>query len=268
MTKRNSARDASPEAAAADATAMDATTTDVPSASAATPRLAARRTQAERREESERRMLRAAVELFAERGVSGTSLADIGERAGFSRGLPVSRYGSKVGLIKAVLESMERRSAARRVVALEGKRGLAALRAAIAHRIDMMQGSAAASSALYSVVIASLYSMPELKPYIAAKNDGWRRNIAAHLQDAQSAGEIRADVDCDQQATIIHCLLRGLIIDHMIDADATTLRTVEAAVCRIIADIACVKPPPAGDTPRRTSRASQSSQHSDAPLVF
>ena len=103
---------------------------------------ATRRTQAERREESDRRMLQAATELIAEHGVSGTSLADIGERAGFSRGLPAFRYGSKVGLIKALLESMESRSYARRVVALEGKHGLAALRTAIAHRIDTMRGSA------------------------------------------------------------------------------------------------------------------------------
>jgi AcrR family transcriptional regulator len=225
----------------------------------------ARRTQAERREESDRCMLKAATELIAERGVSGTSLADIGERAGFSRGLPVFRYGSKAGLIKALLESMESRSYARRVVALEGKHGLSALRAAIAHRIDTMRGSAAASSALYSVVIASLFSMPDLKPYIAAKNDGWRRNLTAHLQDAQRAGEIRPDVDCDQQATIIHCLLRGLIIDHMIDPTTTTLQTIEAAVSRIIGDIA------ATDTPKQkivTIQTNIADEGVESPLVF
>jgi AcrR family transcriptional regulator len=198
---------------------------------------APRRTQAERREASDRQMIRAAIELFAERGVSGTSLADIGERAGFSRGLPVWRFGSKVGLIQAVLESMERWSAAKRTIALDGKRGLAALQTAVAHRIDMMHGNAAASSALYSIVIASLYSMPELKSYVAAMNDGWRRIITAHLQDAQANSEIRADVDCDQQAIIIHCLLRGLIIDHMIDPQATTFPMIQSAVSRVIGDI-------------------------------
>jgi AcrR family transcriptional regulator len=230
-----------------------------------TDALSTRRTQAERREESDRRMLRAATELFAEHGVSGTSLADIGERAGFSRGLPAFRYGSKIGLIKALLESMESRSAARRIVALEGKQGLAALRTAIAHRIDTMRGSAAASSALYSVVIASLFSMPDLKPYIAAKNDGWRRNIAAHVHDAQKAGEIRPDVDCDQQATIIHCLLRGLIIDHMIDPNTTTLQMIESAVSRIIADIAVA------GTPKRPVIAAHmdtADEEAESPLLF
>lgn len=236
--------------------AVKASGTDAPST---------RRTQAERREELDRRMLRAATELIAEHGVAGTSLADIGERAGFSRGLPAFRYGSKVGLIKALLELMESRSYARRVVALEGKHGLAALQAAIAHRIDTMRGSTAGSSALYSVVIASLYSMPELKTYVAAKNDGWRRNLAAHLQNAQIAGEIRPDVDCDQQATIIHCLLRGLIIDHMIDAATTTLQVIEAAVSRIIADIAVA------DTPKRRGVAAHmkvADQGPELPLVF
>ena len=40
--------------------------------------LAPRRSQAARREKSDRRMLSAATRLIAKRGVSGTSLADVG----------------------------------------------------------------------------------------------------------------------------------------------------------------------------------------------
>src|SRR5262245_25666186 len=58
-----------------------------------------RRTQAERRSQSEGALLDAAAELIAERGVEGTSLASIGERAGVSRGLPTHHFGSKDALV-------------------------------------------------------------------------------------------------------------------------------------------------------------------------
>jgi AcrR family transcriptional regulator len=46
----------------------------------------------------------AAEALFAERGYAGTSLGDIGTRAGLSRGTPSYFYGSKEQLYVAVLE--------------------------------------------------------------------------------------------------------------------------------------------------------------------
>src|ERR1700748_893308 len=63
-----------------------------------------RRTQAERAAESDRRLLRAALKLIAERGYRNTSLAAIGEEAGYSRGLVNDRFGSKAGLLWALVK--------------------------------------------------------------------------------------------------------------------------------------------------------------------
>lgn len=49
-------------------------------------------------------ILDAAAGLFAERGYAATSLADVGARAGVSRGAPGYCFGSKAKLYRAVLE--------------------------------------------------------------------------------------------------------------------------------------------------------------------
>lgn len=49
-------------------------------------------------------ILDAAATLFAERGYSATSLADVGARAGVSRGAPGYCFGSKAELYRATLE--------------------------------------------------------------------------------------------------------------------------------------------------------------------
>jgi AcrR family transcriptional regulator len=217
---------------------MKANTID-PSIAGARP---VRRSQAERRGVSDRRMLRAAIKLVARRGLSGTNLADIGLLAGYSRGLPLFRYGSKLGLFEALLQSMDSWFDQRLETALRDKQGLAALRARMAAHLGGMRSSPLATSALYSIFIESLFGMPELKPQIAVLTGRWRHGLAADLREGQVRGEIRPDIDCDQQATIILCALRGLMIDHMMDPKTTDLHTIELALSRIVDEMACVTP--------------------------
>lgn len=66
-------------------------------------------TQAERTAISDRAMLDAAVELILEHGTDKTTLAAIGEKAGYSRGLATYRFGSKAGLFDEVCKSISRR---------------------------------------------------------------------------------------------------------------------------------------------------------------
>ena len=61
-----------------------------------------RRTQAERREEAERAILEAATRIVAAKGLDELTLADAGEAAGYSRGLPSHYFGSKAELLSAI----------------------------------------------------------------------------------------------------------------------------------------------------------------------
>ena len=67
---------------------------------------AERLSQAERTDISDARMLDAAIELLAEKGAANTTLKDVGERAGYSRGLAGYRFGNKDGLFKFVVRSV------------------------------------------------------------------------------------------------------------------------------------------------------------------
>src|SRR5258705_6333594 len=66
-----------------------------------------RRRQAERRAQSERRLLDAATQLIAEQGFSNTTLAQIGAKAGYSRGLVNERFGSKRELVKVLADEFQ-----------------------------------------------------------------------------------------------------------------------------------------------------------------
>src|ERR1700730_15554913 len=74
--------------------------------------------------DSTRKMLQAAGDLIVEVGYHKMTLAAIGERAGYSRGLATMRFGSKKGLLQRLVESsmtdwLDRRATAR----FEGQSG-------------------------------------------------------------------------------------------------------------------------------------------------
>lgn len=56
------------------------------------------------REESRERILSGALELFAERGFSGTSVRSLAERAGVSQGLLYNYFDGKLDLLRAIFE--------------------------------------------------------------------------------------------------------------------------------------------------------------------
>jgi AcrR family transcriptional regulator len=62
-------------------------------------------TQAERSAESSQRLLAAAIALIAEKGFEKTTAAEIGERAGYSRAMVRSRYGTKEALLQSLMIS-------------------------------------------------------------------------------------------------------------------------------------------------------------------
>ena len=65
---------------------------------------ATRVSHAERRSQAEANTLEAALQLVSERGALAMTLADVGERAGYSRSLPAHYFGSKDHLYVAALE--------------------------------------------------------------------------------------------------------------------------------------------------------------------
>jgi AcrR family transcriptional regulator len=67
----------------------------------------ARRTQAERRAATRRALIEAGRELFAQHGYAGAGQEEIVERAGVTRGALSHHFGTKHGLFRAVVESLE-----------------------------------------------------------------------------------------------------------------------------------------------------------------
>ena len=99
------------------------------------------RTHAERRREAETRIVQAAFEIVARRGVDQLTLAEAGEDAGYSRALPAHYFENREALLAAVAEhavkTYRRRLSERNVPTDDG---VDALLATIAFYLDDSRG--------------------------------------------------------------------------------------------------------------------------------
>lgn len=212
---------------------------------AAAPDPPARRAQAERRAESDRKMLRAAIGQIARHGVKGASLAQIGLAAGYSRGLPAERFGTKIALLGAVMDAslawFDRYLESR----LAGRSGLAALRARVLAHGEGVRDSSEAAICLYQLMVDASGPEPDLAPRVTALHATYRAGFLRHLHEAEAAGELRAGVDPERTARTLLAIIHGLCLQALGSGETARLPADALdAGDRIIRDIAAGKSRP------------------------
>jgi AcrR family transcriptional regulator len=186
---------------------------------------AERRSQAERREEAEARLLQAAIAMVAERGLERVTLADIGEAAGYSRGLPAHYFGSKAGLIVTL---------AQRLVAGFGQAldrvelhtpGLERLTGIVRFYLDSARKDPVGAKALL-VLLADGLNNDLVREPLAELNARSVKAFEANLAAAIEKGEARADIDVRAQAILILATLRGAVSQWQLAPGRTDLARV------------------------------------------
>ena len=195
---------------------------------------AVRRTQEDRRVESDRRILRAATRLIARNGSAGTTMAEIGLAAGYSRGLPSERFGTKDALLVSLVGNIEEAFKARLVADLGDKTGLAAIEARIGAHLNGALKGADGVRTLYLLYMESLTVAPELHEHISQMGRANRDGFANHLREAQRNGEIGGDLDPQAYAMVILGAVRGVITQWVIDPAAVDLLTSKAVLVSMV----------------------------------
>jgi AcrR family transcriptional regulator len=181
-----------------------------------------RRTQQERVAESDQRMLDAALKLIAERGYRGTSLAAIGEAAGYSRGLVHERFGSKAGLLWALTKQILR-------VWNQESRDHRPERTGLDALCDMLDNHRRAIEEdrgirpFYALMFEAIGPTPDLQPEFRKLHVRFRADIEKLLRKGIEAGTIRNDIDPVAQAALMMATQRGIAFQWLLDPNAFSL---------------------------------------------
>lgn len=204
--------------------------------SAQRPPSTARRTQHERRSEAEARLILAAAELIAESGTAAVTLAAVGERAGYSRGIVGHHFGSKAALMARLVDTVHREffqiwsdALASSESPTDQFNGLIDAFSQILRKLPPVH------RAFVVLWADSAGAPPDARAAMAKSDRVFRSSIAEVLRAGQDAGEFDADRDIDALAIVIAGMLRGIAVQRVIDPRKVTIKRAFDEVRHVLA---------------------------------
>lgn len=174
------------------------------------PRTPAGSRNSSRSELSTTKLLQAAAQLIAVHGYERTSLVQIAQTAGYSHGLVTLRFGSKDGLLDALLDRMTGTWSESEVMPIVGQLiGVDGIRAVL----DAVRASAKRRPenvrALYALMFEAVIGAPALEKRIAAIHAEQHRVFVECLERGRAAGLLKRTVNVEEAASMATSMLRG-----------------------------------------------------------
>jgi AcrR family transcriptional regulator len=182
-----------------------------------------RMTQAERTALSDQRMFDAAITLINQHGTQKTTLKEIGELAGYSRGLANYRFGSKEAFFNELFSRFDARwkQHIRSYVADES--GIAAVRAAAKALRDFMQLESGYMRAMYMLWYESLGHNSVILSRLSDHHDVYRKDAAGWIRQGIEGGEIDPKINPDQFAVQYCAYIFGTVYQWLVKSEALDL---------------------------------------------
>ena len=162
--------------------------------------------------------MRAALDLAEEQGVRAATFNAIGERAGYSRGLASQHFGSKRGLIAAVIEHLhaEMEENVRSVIENEALSGFDALEGYVEATFRAFR-AANTYRAYFTFLSGAVAEKSALLPLFEESHQRVKRSIAELIERGRVDGGVDPGADPEAGALLVGSLLMGVSIQSLID---------------------------------------------------
>lgn len=183
-------------------------------------------TQAERSAISDKAMLSAAVDLILEHGTEKTTLAAIGERAGYSRGLATYRFGSKAGLYDEVCKAISLRWLEFLNNDVGELTGIDAMCTAADSFFQFVSDSPRDAQVLQILYCAAASPKSEYRQTSINIHQRQLQDVTAWIDAGKAAGSVRDDVDATSVATQYIAYISGMTYLWLIDPGSIDFRRV------------------------------------------
>lgn len=176
------------------------------------------------------RIFRAALSVFAERGFSEATVDEIVARAGIAKGTVYYHFPSKEALFRDLLEAGVEALRARVLSAQHAAPGLAALGAALDDQVDLFLSH----RDFYRLLVTDLWWLHDRWPDDVRRIRGrYLGPLADVVRAAQTAGEVRSDVDPDLVAPAIFGVISHVTLHLWMQErpDPDTAKTMVRVLC-------------------------------------
>ncbi len=164
-------------------------------------------------------LIEAGIALFAERGYRATSLKTVAERAGITHGVIPFHFGSKEGLLLAVVEACFERFFGSVLAPLRDRErdyGLGDLSAILEAQLTFSDRHPEVARVFQVLMAEAIGPSPELRPHYRAFQDRTHALGCAWLREGIAKGVLRPDLDVDATVHAILAFLTGVRTHYLL----------------------------------------------------
>jgi AcrR family transcriptional regulator len=199
-----------------------------------------RLTQAERTAISDGRMLETAMALVLQHGTHNTTLREVGEAAGYSRGLASNRFGTKEDLFAELIDVFNERWKKESTAFVGNRTGLAAFDAANENIIHFMNTNSDYIRAMFILYYETVGSSTVMRERLAEQHSAYRRAIGRYISQGIEEGTIKQSVEPSKVALQYTSFFFGLVYQWLANPDViefeSTLHDFRDALVLVIGE--------------------------------
>lgn len=187
-------------------------------------------------ERTRRRILERSAPIFNTRGYSGTSVGDVARAAELEKAGIYNHFSGKEDLALAAFDFSTGIMRRRFEMALEGEESVLVRLLAVVDEFGRLieDPPVAGGCAMLNTAVEADDALPALKERAAAVATDWLRLVGGLVKEGVASGELRADADPREAATMVVATLEGaLMLGKLLD-DPEHLRRAERNVARYL----------------------------------
>jgi len=179
-------------------------------------------------------MRQVAMRLIGQGGYDAMTLAQVGELAGYSRGLATHHFGSKAGLLDSILDAVVAANRQAFEKATRGKRGRARLAAVVDSSLNRCLQMPDAARAY--LILALDPTARAAAASIAAQTREWRKQAEEAAREATQLGELSPACEPADVASVAMAMARGYAYEWAADP-STDIRAARRRIRGYIASL-------------------------------
>lgn len=179
-----------------------------------------RMTHAERTDLSDTLMFEAAVSLIVAKGAEKTTLKEVGENAGYSRGLAGYRFGSKGGLFNYVIKRIGDEWSKELRSVTEGKTGYEAIAASADAHYQFCVDAPLTRRAFYLLWFDAAGITSDVRESMIKIHQRRHQDVVKWVQDGIDDGSVKANVDAEAVAQLFLATVIGILYQWMLQPEA------------------------------------------------
>ncbi|MFK0088570.1 TetR/AcrR family transcriptional regulator [Pseudomonas sp. NPDC090755] len=176
--------------------------------------------------------------LFNTKGYAGTSLADMTEATGLTKGSVYGNFANKEAVALAAFEyNWQQAQATVRAIMAREQSNKARLLALAATYRDLPPGFPEGGCPLLNTAIEADDTHPALRAMAMAAFAGWKQHLVTVIEAGIAAGEFRQAVDAEQTAVTLIALIEGAIMISRLTGQRNYSRGVMQTLENIVHDL-------------------------------